>query len=184
MSVKHEHNNEEVFQGMLDEATSGSFSEDNNENTTPSLTSDSQLTDNYEPEEEKNRSRSISTILRYYGESYKNKIDFQRRYRKVLTIGCGIITVVFAIALLLVVKYAVKNASELDISGIVTIITAIISLVVSILDLIRTITKYCFPENDEEYIVKIVESIQTNDLEKYKEHNRSNEARGKPSDGK
>lgn len=58
-------------------------------------------------------------------------------------------------------------------------ITAMLSLVVSILDLIRVITKYCFPENDEEYIVKIVESIQNNDLEKFKEINRSAEAREK-----
>lgn len=182
MSVNHEHNDEDVFQRLLEEATSGTFSEGSNGSTSQSLTSDSQLTDNYEPEEEKDRSRSISTILRYYGQSYKNKIEFQKRYRKVLLIGCGVITVIFAVAVLFVVYYAIRNANALDISGIITIITAIISLVVSILDLVRTMTKYCFPENDEEYIVKIVEAVQTNDLEKYKEHNRFNESRGKESD--
>lgn len=182
MLVNHEHNDEEVFARMLDEAARGISPEGSNGNTSQSLTSDSQLTDNYEPEEEKDRSRSISTILRYYGQSYKNKIDFQKRYRKVLLIGCGGITVIFAIAVLVVVFYAVWNAGKLDISGIITVITAIISLVVSILDLVRTITKYCFPENDEEYIVRIVEAVQTNDLEKYKEHNRFNESRGKASE--
>lgn len=57
-------------------------------------------------------------------------------------------------------------------SNVVALIAANLSLVVSIIELVRIITKYCFPENDEEYIVKIVESVQANDLETYKESNR------------
>ena len=73
----------------------------------------------------------------------------------------------------------IENASSIEISGAVAIITAVISLVVSILELIHTITKYCFPQNDEEYIVRIVESIQNNDLERTKEYNRTREAQRK-----
>lgn len=32
--------------------------------------------------------------------------------------------------------------------------------------MVHTITKYCFPEKDDEYILKIVDSIQKNDLER------------------
>ena len=60
----------------------------------------------------------------------------------------------------------------MDMSNVVALIAANLSLVVSIIELVRIITKYCFPENDEEYIVKIVESVQANDLETYKESNR------------
>lgn len=60
-----------------------------------------------------------------------------------------------------------------------TVITTLVSLVVSILELVHIITKYCFPENDEEYIVQIVNSIQDNDLAKIKESNRAAEAKVK-----
>lgn len=177
----HQHNEESSFDAMLEEAKRTGIGSKSDESPTASLSSDEQLTDNYQPEEEKDRSRSISVILRYYGESYGNKVAFQRRYRKILFWGCGVIIIVFAAAVLLVLRYALRNAGKLDISGVAAIITATLSLVVSILELVRIITKYCFPENDEEYIVKIVESIQSNDLEKYKETNRSAEARDRSS---
>lgn len=171
--------NEECFDNMLEEAKKTRIGSETDINSDSSLISDEQLTDDYQPEEEKDRSRSISAILRYYGESYRNKVDFQRRYRKILFWGCSGIIVIFAIAVLCVLGYALMNVGTLDISGVVAIITATLSLVVSILELVKIITKYCFPENDEEYIVKIVESIQANDLEKYKETNRSAEVRDK-----
>lgn len=177
----HQHNEETSFDAMLEEAKKTGIGSRTDNPTNSSLKSDEQLTDNFQPEEEKDRSRSISAILRYYGESYKNKVDFQRRYRKFLFWGCSSIIVLFAIAVLQVLKYALQNAATLDFSGVAAIVTATLSLVVSILELVKIITKYCFPENDEEYIVKIVESIQTNDLEKYKEANRTAEARDKSS---
>lgn len=73
-------------------------------------------------------------------------------------------------------------ASPLDVTGAVTLIASVVSLIVSILELARIITKYCFPKNDEEYIVKIVESIQDNALEKLKETNRAAEARSESQD--
>ena len=42
-----------------------------------------------------------------------------------------------------------------------------ISLVIGLLTII---TKYFFPESDEQYITKIVETIQQNDLENKKEN--------------
>ena len=38
------------------------------------------------------------------------------------------------------------------------------------MELLQTITKYIFPENEEEYITRIVEMIQNNDLENKKEN--------------
>ena len=175
----HQHNEEDIFNVMLEEAQKTGIGSRKDNNSPVSLNSDAQLTDNYRPEEEKDRSRSISSILSYYDESYRSKVAFQNRYRKILFWGSSGIILLFAISVLLVLRCALKSAGVLNISGVAVMITAMLSLVVSILDLIRVITKYCFPENDEEYIVKIVESIQNNDLEKFKEVNRSAEAREK-----
>lgn len=88
----------------------------------------------------------------------------------------------FSASVLGILGYALLWASPLDITGAVTLIASVVSLIVSILELARIITKYCFPENDEEYIVKIVESIQDNALEKLKETNRAAEARSESQD--
>lgn len=54
----------------------------------------------------------------------------------------------------------------LKLESTAAIIASLVSLIVSILQLVHTITKYCFPEKDDEYILKIVDSIQKNDLER------------------
>ncbi len=174
MSIKHdsplhEHNSEEVFEELLKEAKSGKIRENKNSGT---LESDAELTDYYQSEERKKRSRSISEILSSYKASYQNKIEFQQKYRRYLFWGCSSVVVAFALAILLILGYTILNAEKMDMSNVVALIAANLSLVVSIIELVRIITKYCFPENDEEYIVKIVESVQANDLETYKESNR------------
>lgn len=50
------------------------------------------------------------------------------------------------------------------------IITASVSFISLVIGLLTIITKYFFPENDEQYITKIVETIQQNDLENKKEN--------------
>ena len=85
----HQHNEESSFDAMLEEAKRTGIGSKSDESPTASLSSDEQLTDNFQPEEEKDRSRSISVILRYYGESYGNKVAFQRKYRKILFWGCS-----------------------------------------------------------------------------------------------
>ena len=95
--------------------------------------------------------------------------------------GCSAIIVIFSISVLWVLAYSLCHISSFDVSGIAALITALLSLIVSILKLAEVIAKYCFPKNDEDYIVKIIESIQTNDLAKIKESNRAAEARNKDS---
>lgn len=144
---------------------------------------DQHIFDRFKIDEEKDRSNSISDILRFYRDSYRSKVDFQIKYRKILFWGCGTIIIAFSIAMLVILWYAIYFTDRLDLTSVAGLITATVALVVSILELVHIMTKYCFPDNDEEYIVKIVESVQSNDLEKYKETNRSTEAREKKKDG-
>lgn len=173
----HEHNSNEYFDNLLQQAIDSNTNSESSASP-ESLKSDAQLGDNYQPEDQKERSRAISAILRHYEHSYKNKVDFQCRYRKILFWGCSLIIIAFVGATLCVLNYAIHNIDSIDISGVATVITATLSLVISIMSLVQTITKYCFPKNDEEYIVRIVESIQGNDLERTKELNRAAEVRG------
>lgn len=71
--------------------------------------------------------------------------------------------------------------SELDIQDVVAFITACISFISLIIGLLTIITKYFFPENDEQYITTIVESIQKNDLENKRENARYKEDKQVPS---
>lgn len=54
---------------------------------------------------------------------------------------------------------------SISISEAASFITACVSFLTLIIGLLKIITKYCFPENDEEYVTKIVQSIQKNDLQ-------------------
>lgn len=71
--------------------------------------------------------------------------------------------------------------SELDIQDVVAFITACISFISLIIGLLTIITKYFFPENDEQYITTIVESIQKNDLENKRENARYKKDKQVPS---
>jgi len=122
--------------------------------------------------EQEKQLRAISLILYNYVKSLNNKINFQTKYRGILFWGCSGIVILFSIILIIVIFYTIKNIATLDALGVTTIIAAMFSFITSIFGLIHTITKYCFPENDESDIIKIVELIQNYDLESIKETNR------------
>lgn len=53
---------------------------------------------------------------------------------------------------------------EIIASSVVAFVTACITYLTIIVGVLTIITKYCFPENEEEHITRIVETIQTNDM--------------------
>lgn len=173
----HQHNSDEFFESLVQDAEEQKREGQADSDFGSGIKSDSGLLDQYQYEEQKNRAHSISTILSHYEHSYDHKVRFQKRYRKILFWGCSTIIVLFAVSILCILYYAVSHSATIELAGVATVITAVLSLVVSMLELVHTITKYCFPENDDEYIVRIVESIQTNALETLRESNRAAEAK-------
>lgn len=129
------------------------------------VTGDAQFVDSYQTREQKARDCEITKLLRQYVVSYCEKVKTQKTYRKVLLILCSSIIGLFSIALLFLLLYLGVNSSSVDITGVASLISICITFLISILGLAQIITKYCFPENDEEYISKIVETIQANDLQ-------------------
>lgn len=138
---------------------------------------DKHMSDDYALDEMRDRSHSVSSILTYYSDSYKNKADFQHKYRRILFWFLSVIILACCIGIYKVSVFVVTSKVAVTTGHLVSLITVLISLVVAIIELVHTIVKYCFPTGDDEYILRIVEAVQVNDLEKLKERNRSDEAR-------
>ena len=101
--------------------------------------------------------------------------------RYIILIPCVVIILAFS-GLLIFLSLKVLNVdSELDMQDVVAFITACISFISLIIGLLTIITKYFFPENDEQYITTIVESIQKNDLENKRENARYKKDKQIPS---
>lgn len=126
---------------------------------------DSQFNDNYQTREQKARDCEITKLLRKYVTSYSEKVKIQKTYRTVLLTLCSSIIALFSVAFLVLLLCFGFNSSSVEVTGVVSLISICITFLVSILGLAQIITQYCFPENDEEYISKIVETIQANDLQ-------------------
>lgn len=144
----------------------------NRAQSTPSdsgLFKDSDMSDNHDRQELLNRSKAVTEILQHYSLAYIDKIGFQERGRKVLFWGLGIVVVVLVAALLIIAFCLLRDVEMINAAGAAAIISAFLSFSVSIIELVKIITKYCFPENGEEYIVKIVESVQNNDFKTLQE---------------
>ncbi len=119
--------------------------------------------------EQKKRDAKITELLGEYVGSYRGKVRHSTVCRYIILIPCMIIICGFAGILAWFSACIVKNDS-VSIEGIVAFVTACISFITLIIGLLQIITKYFFPENDEQYITKIVESIQRNDLENKREN--------------
>ena len=68
------------------------------------------------------------------------------------------------------ILYTPEQVDEKSIESVIQLITACITFLTLIVSILKIITKYVFPANDEEYITRIVEIIQNNDLENKKEN--------------
>lgn len=60
--------------------------------------------------------------------------------------------------------------NEMSAGNVAKLISVCVTFLTLIVGIMTIITKYVFPENEEEYITRIVEIIQNNDLEHKKEN--------------
>ncbi len=126
--------------------------------------------DPYLTKEQKKRDRQITILLTEYVKSYQNKVKHSIWCRYLILIPCIVIIIVFAGLLGYLSWKLVNTSNELPLTDLTAFITACISFITLIIGLLTIITKYFFPENDEQYITTIVESIQKNDLDNKREN--------------
>lgn len=130
----------------------------------------SAFNDKYTTEEQKHRDTEVTKLLVAYVKTYENKIERNSHKQDILFYTCLAIIDVFAIIFIAAIVAAFLRITSVSYTGLATIITASVSFISLVIGLLTIITKYFFPENDEQYITKIVETIQQNDLENKKEN--------------
>lgn len=133
-------------------------------------------------EEQRKRDKMITELLKTYMEAYKRKAKEGIWYRRVILGLCVGIIGGFAFMLWRLPGQFFGKEAGLEMEDMVSFVTACVSFLTLIIGVLHIITKYFFPENDEEYITRIVKSIQDNDLENRKETARSR--LGSPGTGK
>ena len=136
----------------------------------PASTEEELYKDPFITPEQKKRDEQITRLLTAYVDSYEKKVNSSMWYRVIILVVCISVVIAFACALRYFAIRVANWENELQISNLVAFVTACISFVSLIIGLLTIITKYFFPENDEQYITQIVESIQKNDLENKREN--------------
>ena len=120
--------------------------------------------------QQKQRDEKVTKLLSQYVTFYENKVSHSTTCRYLILIPCMVIIVGFAGLLLYLAFRLLNEENAVPVTDLVAFITACISFISLIIGLLTIITKYFFPENDEQYITQIVESIQRNDLENKREN--------------
>lgn len=120
--------------------------------------------------EQKKRDEDVTKLLSVYVSSYESKVKHSKICRYFILIPCILIIISFSVLLFALSVKIMNMGGELKLQELVAFVTACISFISLIIGLLTIITKYFFPENDEQYITTIVDSIQKNDLENKREN--------------
>lgn len=128
--------------------------------------------DRFVTKEQRTRDHYITELLNQYVSFYKSKVTHGKVCRYVILLPYMAIVIAFSVLLVVLSWRVLSTDSELQIQEVVAFVTACISFISLIIGLLTIITKYFFPENDEQYITTIVEAIQKNDLENKRENAR------------
>lgn len=113
--------------------------------------------------------------MKCYVDTYENKTKNNKIYKCVLFWLCVITLSVFSIAFLSAICFIFIDKKDEQISDyLVTMLPICITYLTLVISILKIIVKYIFPEKEEEYITKIVEIIEKNDLENKKENIKSN----------
>ena len=126
-----------------------------------------QLNDRWLTQEQASRDQEITRLLKLYVSAYEKKVKNNPRYRLAIMIGCAVV-IVAAIVGCGYITIKIMSAEEKNVADVIMIITAFGSVLGVLAGIVQIITKYVFPEDEEQYITEIVKSIQTNDLENKK----------------
>lgn len=126
--------------------------------------------DPFVTEEQKNRDTQITKLLTKYVESYEQKVKHSVICRYMILVPCILIVCGFGVMLIYLSVQMLHSQGQVEIPDMVSFITTCVSFITLIIGLLTIVTKYFFPENDEQYITTIVEAIQKNDLENKREN--------------
>lgn len=126
--------------------------------------------DEYTTREQRLRDRKITELLSQYVDAYTYKNKSNKWYKGVMFGTCLLILISFCIVFIILMFKGIGYGDKVSTKGIVQLISVCVTFLTLIVSILKTITKYVFPKKEEEYITRIVEIIQNNDLENKKEN--------------
>ncbi len=130
--------------------------------------------DHFMTEEQKQRDKKITELLTEYTDTYKCKSKSNKTYKCWIFWLCYGVVGIFS-GSLVYIGYKINFMDKsLSTENLIAFIGTCLTFITLIIGLLKTIVEYIFPQNEEEYITRIVESIQNNDLENKRENIKSN----------
>lgn len=126
--------------------------------------------DSFTTEQQKIRDKEVTKLLKYYTSEYKLKTKMNKWFKILLFALSCIILCVFSCIFVYLLMNMYKIDNKNTIAGIVQTVSVCVTFLTMVVGILKIITKYVFSDKDEEYITKIVEIIQNNDLENKKEN--------------
>lgn len=114
--------------------------------------------------EQKSRDEVITSILHNYHKNYNNKIKYNKKHKEgIIELCFTLIEITFLIFIASIVLMLFCENLRNSIQGIASLLTVCVSLLGLIIGVFKIVTRYIFPEKEEEYITQIVSAIQEND---------------------
>lgn len=126
--------------------------------------------DEFTTDQQKKRDKKITELLNQYVDAYCYKNKSNKWYKRILVGMCIVIVFAFSVIFAILLFQINGSNNDMPLEGMIKLITVCITFLALIVSILKIIAKYVFPENDEEYITRIVEIIQNNDLENKKEN--------------
>lgn len=125
------------------------------------------LHDRWQTEEQRKRDEDVTRLFKLYVNNYENKSKSNSWYKLGILIACLVI-----IAMILVfggfVGWMLLTKEEKSLLDLASLVVAFGGLFATAISILKVITEYVFPKEEERYITEIVKAIQVNDLENKK----------------
>lgn len=125
---------------------------------------DKSYVDIYTTAQQKRRDYQITKLLSTYVDAYKHKSESNKGYKAILLYIYIAILGTFCISFIAFIHRMSFGAASGSVAGAIQLLSVCVTFLGLIVGLLKIITKYVFPEKEEEYITRIVELIQNNDL--------------------
>ena len=126
--------------------------------------------DEYTTNQQRVRDKKITDLLSKYVDTYSYKSESNKWYKGILFGICVLILMLFSVVFVVLIFKIDITKAQVSTEGVIQFISVCVTFLTLIVSILKIITKYVFPEKEEEYITRIVEIIQNNDLENKKEN--------------
>lgn len=125
------------------------------------------LHDRWQTEEQRKRDEDVTRLFRLYVNNYETKSKSNSSYKLGILIIC-MVTIIAILGFGGLVGWVLLTKEEKTLLDLASLIVAFGGLFATAVSILKIITEYVFPKDEERYITEIVKAIQVNDLENKK----------------